>query len=212
MRIYKVFNPFAVYYFLKRKAIMKKFRKVGCNFSFDPKSTIVTPQLIEIGDNVFIGESAHISAELKIGNNVMFGPRPVILGGDHIFAVRGRSLRFLRPKNSENSLPIFIDDEVWCGACVMILKGVKIGMGSVIGAGSVVTKEIPPYVVSVGNPCRPIKKIFHDDTLVSHLIALGKEEKAANRIKNLRTTMLKQLHLDNLATIDNTAEYWEFKK
>jgi acetyltransferase-like isoleucine patch superfamily enzyme len=212
MRLHKIVNPFAVYYFVKTRVIINKFRKVGSNFSFDPKSRIVTPQLIEIGDNVFIGEAAHISAELTIGNNVMFGPRPVILGGDHIFAVKGRSMRFLHPKHGENSSPIFIDDEVWCGACVIILKGVKIGMGSVIGSGSVVAKEIPPYVVSVGNPCRPIKRIFDDEILVNHLITLGKEEKEAIRIKEQRNKMLQEFHLDSLPIIDNTDGYWEFKK
>jgi len=193
VKLYKIFNPFALYYFLKKKIILNRFRKVGKNFSFDLKSSILTPQFIEVGDNVFIGEYAYISAEVKIGNNVMFGPRPIILGGDHIFAVGGRSVRFLKPKYRENVKPINVDDEVWCGASVIILGGVKVGMGAVIGAGSVVTKEIPPYVVAVGNPCKPIKKIFEDDILVKHLIDLKKSKEEAMSIKKIRTKILKEL-------------------
>ena len=58
---------------------ISKFKSCGSNFKFDPSSSIFTPHLMTIGNNVFIGEKAHISANINIGNNVMFGPKPLIV-------------------------------------------------------------------------------------------------------------------------------------
>ncbi len=184
---------------------------MGKNFIFDPAS-FLSPEYMRIGDNVYIGEMAHITAVIEIGNNVMFGPRAVIIGGNHLFAVKGKSVRFLHPKNRETYEPLRVEDEVWCGACVILLGGVVLGMGCVIGAGSVVTKPIPPYVVAAGNYCRPIRKIFDDETLFAHLIALGKTPLFAEEIVARRQTELKAWNVDTLATIDRTSTYWEFQE
>lgn len=210
--IERILDPLFLYYFIRRAVLLKKVKLHGKNFMFDGRSTFVTPESMTIGDNVFIGECAHISAEVEIGNNVMFGPRPIILGGNHYFAVKGESVRFLHPQEHENRKLIKIEDEVWCGASVIILDGVCIGMGSIIGAGSVVNKNIPPYVVAVGNPCRPVKKIFDDNTLVEHLIGLGKTPDEAREIQQRREKELNQGNLQNLPAIDNTQSYWKFKK
>ncbi len=208
----KIINPLFWYYFIKKKNILKKIKKYGDNFIFDPRSSFLKPELMEIGDNVFIGEYAYISAEIKIGHNVMFGPRPIIVGGNHYFGIRGESVRFLYPKKRENSKQIVINEEVWCGSSVIILGGVHIGIGSVIGAGSVVVNDIPSYVVAVGNPCRPVKMIFEDDVLVDHLVKLGKDISEAIMIKEARGNELKRLNLEDLPIVDKTNEYWKFKK
>ncbi len=209
MRFSSLFNPVSYYVFLRKRSMLKRFRRVGANFLFDPQSTILTPEHIEIGDNVFIGERAHISAEVSIGNNVMFGPRPMLIGGDHYFAVRGKSVRFLHPQGRENVEPIRIEDEAWFGAGVIILGNVTAGMGCVVGAGSLVSKSIPPYVVAVGNPCRPVKRIFSDDTLFDHLVKLRGDEASAAQIVGRRQKELRAMSLTDLATIDKTDLYWE---
>lgn len=150
----------------------------------DVKNSTFSFETIDIGNNVFIGSGAYFAADLIIGNNVMFGPRVTILGGDHIFGIVGKSVRFLKPKGNENSLSVLIEDEVWCGANVTILKGVKVGMGCVIGAGSVVAKEIPPYTVAVVNPCKPIKRIFTDEDLREHLKILNYSSKISEEVLN----------------------------
>jgi len=142
----------------------------------------------------------------------MFGPRPVFIGGDHYFAVKGKSVRFLHPKDRENWEKIIIEDEVWCGACIIIPKGVIVGMGAVIGAGSVLTKNIPPYTVAVGNPCKPIKKIFDDKDLYEHIIKIGYDEKFAKDIVNRRNNELELLKLVNIPVINKTEMYWEYKE
>lgn len=212
MKIINKFNPIIIYYFIKKILLIRTFKKVGNNFIYDPKSCFLTPQYIELGDNVFIGDNAYISANLKIGNNVIIGPKLLILGGNHIFAVKGKSVRFLHPKERENVKTIFIEDEVWCGASVIVLDGVKIGMGAVIGAGSIVSKEIPPYVIAVGNPCKIIKMIFDNETLINHIKDLGKSEEYAINIMNYRFQKLKELNIENLPIVDKTKDYWEFNK
>jgi acetyltransferase-like isoleucine patch superfamily enzyme len=194
---------------IQKKLITERFSELGKNFIFDPASSILTPDFIKVGDNVSIGEQAHISAKVKIGNNVIFGPRPIIIGGDHYFAVKGKSIRFLHPKADESWEPILIEDEVWCGASVIILGNVTIGMGCVIGAGSVVVKNIPPYVVAVGNYCKPVKKIFDDKTLFDHLINLGKNNTFATEIIKRRKEELNVWKLNNLESIEKTSSYWE---
>lgn len=211
MRLTNLWNPLAYYARHRKRYLLKRFSSVGDNFLFDPLSSILTPQKIEIGNNVFIGERAHISAELKIGNNVMFGPRPVIIGGDHYFAVKGKSVRFLHPQAGENSEPILIEDEVWCGASVLILGSVVLGMGCVVGAGSVVSRSIPPYTVAVGNPCRPIRLILDTCNLQEHLRALGYPESLAENIVARRQSELSRLNLNNLPVVDKSGEYWETK-
>lgn len=118
----------------------------GCDFSYDS---------IELGNDVYIGPHAifmsAISA-IKIGNKVMFGPHVTILGGDHRTNVVGAYMFDVTEKLPGNDLDVVIEDDVWVGAHALLLKGVRIGRGSIIGAGSVVTKNVPPYSVYVGSP------------------------------------------------------------
>jgi acetyltransferase-like isoleucine patch superfamily enzyme len=192
---------------------MNRLGGVGRNFSCDSsRSVFVNPESMKIGDDVFIGEQAHFGGEITIGNNVMFGPRPMILAGNHYFAVKGKNVRFLHPKDNENSEPVLIEDEVWCGASIVILGGVCLGMGCVIGAGSVVSKSIPPYVVAVGNSAKPIRKIFEDKILKQHLIKLGKDSRFAGETVNRRNRELARWKLTRLKSVDRSSEYWEFKE
>ena len=120
---------------------------------------------ITIGDRVGISSSSFwISKELTIGNDVKIGADTLIIDTDsHQIDYR---LRKKYPHNQEEALflnsqihsaPITIEDDVWIGAKCIILKGVTIGARSIIGAGSVVTKNIPSDCIAAGNPCKPIK-------------------------------------------------------
>lgn len=209
MKLKTIVNPASYYKYFKRRAVLRNMIETGSNFHFEPLSTLLTPQYIKVGNNLFIGEKAHISAELSIGNNVMFGPRPVIVGGDHYFAIKNRSVRFLHPKNRENSNPIHIEDEVWCGASVIIMGGVTIGMGAVVGAGSIITKSIPPYTVAFGNPCKVAKKIFSNTDLSEHLSSLGYSSSLSHEIISRRQEFLDKM--GSFKIINRTSDYWEFK-
>ena len=76
-------------------------------------------------------------------------------------------MRFV--KTSGKNLPITIENDVWIGARVTILKGVNVGEGAVIGAASVVTKNILPYTINVGSPAKPIKTRFKKTQMMQHL-------------------------------------------
>jgi maltose O-acetyltransferase len=189
---------------MRRAKWSRRFRAAGRNLSVDPGCTILTPGSISVGDDVFIGEYAHLSGDITIGNKVMIGPRPMINTGMDVFAVKGMSPRFIKPVREGFYAPVVIEDEVWIGAGVAVLGGVTIGYGAVIGAASVVTKDIPPFTVAVGNPCRPIRLIFSDANLKEHLEALGMDGPEASRIIDRRAKALKG---GALPIVDKTLEF-----
>lgn len=82
----------------------------------------------------------------------MLGPNVTMMGGDHNIYQLGRYMYDVHEKLLENDLPIVIEDNVWIGAGVIVLKGVTIGTGSVIAAGSVVTKDVAPFSIMAGVP------------------------------------------------------------
>lgn len=115
---------------------------------------------IEIGDNFYANHNLIIldGAKVSIGNNVFIGPNCCISTASHPLDAEQRN------KGIEYAEPITIGNSVWLGAGVTIVSGVKIGENTVIGAGSIVTKDIPSNVIAFGNPCRVVRKITEKDT------------------------------------------------
>lgn len=111
---------------------------------------------IIIGENVGIsGSTINAVSRIEIGNNVMIGSGCLISDTDsHSLDYKFRSVRGMA-----SSKPIIIKDNVFIGARSIILKGVEIGEGAVIGAGSVVSKNVPPFTVFAGNPAVFIKNL-----------------------------------------------------
>lgn len=109
-------------------------------------------------------------AELRIGKKVIFGPKPTIVTGDHRIDFIGRYIIDVSDdeKLPVQDAPVVIEDDVWCGANVTILKGVTIGRGSVVAAGAVVTKSFPPYSIIGGVPAKLIKMRFSPEEIVQH--------------------------------------------
>ena len=116
-----------------------------------------------IGSNVFVGLRAYIDATdggISIGDDVLIGPNVVIRASNHIFADPHRPIRL----QGTTGLGIIIESDVWLGANVVVVDGVTIGKGSVIGAGAVVTKSIPPYSVAVGVPAKVVSVRSNTDS------------------------------------------------
>lgn len=113
---------------------------------------------INLGKNVFINSNCYLmdGGGITIGDNVFIGPSCGLYTAVHPLDFESRN------KGLEKALPITIGNNVWLGGNVVILPGVTIGDGCVIGAGSVVTKDIEADSVACGNPCKIVKKIKPD--------------------------------------------------
>ena len=108
---------------------------------------------IYINSNLTLVDDGHI----YVGDKVMFGPNVVIATANHPIepGLRSRALQYNKD--------VYIGENAWIGAGVIIVPGVKIGKNTVIGAGSVVTKDIPDNVVAVGNPCKVLREVSDRD-------------------------------------------------
>ena len=114
---------------------------------------------IESGENFYSNYNLIIldCAPVKIGDNVLIGPNVSIYTAGHPLHYE------IRNQEYEYAFPIIIGDNVWIGGNVVINPGVSIGENSVIGSGSVVTKDIPNNVIAIGNPCKVLRVITDDD-------------------------------------------------
>jgi acetyltransferase-like isoleucine patch superfamily enzyme len=142
----------------------RRFAATGSDFVFDPDG-IYTYETIHCGNRVDLGYRPILIATrscIRIGDNVMFGPEVTILGGNHRIDVPGIPMIEVDDsmKSDENDRGVVIGNDVWVGTRAIILHGVHIGDGAVVGAGSVVTKDVPPYAVVAGNPARVLKQRF----------------------------------------------------
>lgn len=145
---------------------------VGHNCDFIP-SHVHCGHHIHIGSHAsFIASIAHI----YIGNYVMFGPNVTIRGGNHRIDVLGKHIYEVgvKEKLPDNDQNVYVEEGVWVGCNVTILKGVTIGKGAVVAAGAVVTKDVPPYSIVGGNPARVIKYRFTPEEIKMHEFELSK--------------------------------------
>ncbi len=116
---------------------------------------------VHIGSDVFVNHGAYLMdcAPITIGDHAFIGPNLGAYTAQHPLVAEERN------RGLERALPIAIGANTWLGGDVKIMPGVTIGEGSVIGAGSVVTRDIPAGVVAVGNPCRVLRPITERDRI-----------------------------------------------
>lgn len=140
----------------KRKELLEKI------FGDIPEGLeLVAPIWVDYGVNTTFGKHCFVNkdayfmdgAPITFGDYVFVGPNCGFYTANHGENSERRNQGF------EQAMPITIESNVWLGASVTVLPGVRIGTGSVIGAGSVVTKDIPAHSVAVGNPCRVVRAI-----------------------------------------------------
>ncbi len=158
----------------EKEAILKELLPTSKNFF------LRGPIYFDYGFNTEIGEQSYANfnfcvldcAKVKIGNHVYFGPNVCISTAGHPILPEERNPYFSEEKgrisDREFAKPITIEDNCWIGANVTILPGVLIGEGTVIGAGSVVTKSIPSGVIAFGNPCKIHRKIDKNDSFLKN--------------------------------------------
>lgn len=144
---------------LRQELMQKLFHRVGKNVWIEPDFRCEFGKNITIEDNVYINFGCVIldCAEVVIGANTLLGPNIGIYPVNHALDAQERIHGGCRSK------PVHIGKNVWLGGDVKILAGVTIGDNTVIGTGSIVTKDIPSGVVAVGNPCRVVRPITEAD-------------------------------------------------
>ena len=145
-------------------------QKIGNNVKIDVPFYCDYGQHISIGNNVIININCTFvdCNKITIGNNVLIASNVQIYTATHPVDINERLLKNWSYDNphaffNTYALPVTIEDNVWIGGGVIILPGVTIGKNSVIGAGSIVNKSIPPNSLAVGNPCKVIRKINKKD-------------------------------------------------
>ena len=144
----------------KKETLMKKLMgSIGQEFSIGQPFYCDYGYNIEIGDNFFMNYNGVIldCAKVTFGDNVFVAPNCGFYCAEHPLDVEQRN------QGLEYAYPITIGNNVWIGANVAVLAGVTIGDDTVIGAGSVVNKDIPSGVIAAGNPCKVIRKITEED-------------------------------------------------
>ena len=139
----------------KKNLIKKLFNKTGQNFLIEQQFSCDYGYNIEIGENFYSNHNLVIldCAKVTFGDNVFLGPNCAFYTAEHPLDFKTRNFGL------EYAKPIKVGSNVWIGGSVTVLAGVTIGDNCVIGAGSVVTKDVPQNSVAVGNPCRVIKNI-----------------------------------------------------
>lgn len=146
---------------LEKKNLLKEmFADIGDNCYIEtPFHANWGGKNVHFGNNVYANFNLTLvdDCDIYVGNNVLFGPNVVLTSGTHPIEPN------LRSKQAQYNVPIHIEDNVWIGSNCVVMPGITIGKNSVIGAGSVVTKDIPSNVIAIGSPCRVIREINDRD-------------------------------------------------
>ncbi|GIG53408.1 sugar O-acetyltransferase [Demequina activiva] len=129
--------------------------------AFGDGSFVVPGLRVTYGDNVRIGSQCLVNMEcmliddgpITIGDHVLLAPRVQIITGGHELDHRSRRRKIT------TVAPVEVHDDAWIGAGAIVLPGVTVGARAVVGAGSVVTKDVPAGVVAAGNPCRVLRPV-----------------------------------------------------
>lgn len=130
----------------------KILKSAGKNINIE-KGAVFNSQ-VSLGDNSGIGVNCEMNGPVIVGKNVNMGPEVIIYTHNH---ANSRTDIPMREQGADKVMPVTIGDDCWLGRRVIILPGVEIGKGSILGAGTVVAKNIPEYSIVVGNPAKVIK-------------------------------------------------------
>lgn len=130
------------------------FAHCGENVNIESGAIFGRGENVRIGDNSDIGINCQIWGTVSIGNDSFMGPEVVIRTTNHNFWQTNLPIRL---QGSEKEAPVKIGNDVWIGQRAIILPGINIGNHAIIGAGSVVTKNIEPWAIVGGNPARIIR-------------------------------------------------------
>lgn len=171
-----------------------QFAKCGKKTIFFPRKSYFFYSNISIGNNVSIGAGATFLCSesfINIGDKVMIGPNVSIIAGNHSTYIIGKLMADYKisDKLPADDQPVIIEEDVWIGSGAYILNGVTIKRGSIIAAGSVVNKNVPPYAIMGGVPAKIIRFRWNIEDIIKH------ESIAYTADKRLPTEELSKCHL-----------------
>jgi acetyltransferase-like isoleucine patch superfamily enzyme len=151
-----------------------RFLTYGSNLHVGRGSRLWALGKIQIGSHVYIGKQVHIEANCEIGDFCLLANRVSIIGrNDHDFSAMGFPMRYApwigskRFPSPHVDTKAVIESDVWLGYGVTVLTGATVGRGSVVAAGSLVTKDIPPYSIAAGVPAKVVGQRFADDAMIA---------------------------------------------
>lgn len=153
---------------------LNKFAKHGTDITFTPTNSIIYYNHISLGNSIYIGPGALLMAtsesHIYIKDKVLIGPKVSIIAGDHSTHIKGK-LMFdykVEDKLSIDDQPVIIENDVWIGVGAIILKGITINRGSIIAAGALITKDVPPYSIVGGVPAKLLKFRWNPQEILLH--------------------------------------------
>ena len=149
--------------------------RCGTGVRIDPRARFGSGNKLQVGNNSNLSYACWLLGEITIGNNVMMGPEVVILAYNHAFD------DLTRPMIEQGAAvpqPVVIEDDVWIGTRVIILPGVHVASHAIIGAGSVVTRDVAQWAIVGGNPAKVIRYRNQPANPAAHQPQSTTEEKA----------------------------------
>ena len=194
--------------FIQYRIFLKKWRKLNRNNKTVPKN-IFPIEKVSVGKNTYgtieIQTYGVKDSKLEIGNFVSIAPGvKFLLDGNHeinTFTTYPFKVMFLKEKvEAYTKGPIIVKDDVWIGTDALILSRVVIGQGAIIAAGSVVTKDIPPYSVVGGNPAKIIKYRYSKE-IIEEMIKFDWSKIETFKIDEIKKELYSPLTLDLLKKI-----------
>lgn len=135
-----------------RSFLIKNFIN-ECGENLNIQTNVLLSPFIEIGDNVEINENVRIRANIKIGNDVLIAPNVQLISINHEYKDTEKSIK----NQGEIAGYIHIKNDVWIGSNAIVLPNTTLSQGCIVGAGSIVTKDVPAYTIVGGNPAKVIK-------------------------------------------------------
>ena len=158
-----------------RKYALRGRVSIGSNLHLGVGTILDSTVGLAIGNDVYIGKGCTIECNGSIGDGVMIANNVGLIGrNDHDFRAVGKSIRrcpWIGDADFDPKLKaerLVVGDDVWIGYGAIVLSGVTLGRGAIIAAGSVVTRDIPPYAIAAGVPARPVGRRFDDAQIVEH--------------------------------------------
>lgn len=166
----KILNEIRTFLIFK---LRYRYVKRGKNVHIQWSAKMWSPHRdITLGNNVGIGHYCILGSDIRIGNDVMIGDHAgLICSDDHTYGVCGKTM-WNSPRGDKERIEI--EDDVWIGHGSIILSGVTIGRGAIVGAGSVVVKDVQPYSIVAGVPAKLVRMRFTEEEIKTHEIMLGR--------------------------------------